>query len=52
MNDLVVSHRQKHNDMSWSGSGSVLLASIEVLKRNREWAKWFEEGDLEFKLAA
>lgn len=52
MNDLVVSHRQKHDGMSWSESGSVSLASIEVLKRNREWAKWFEEGDLEFKLAA
>ena len=52
MNDLVVSYRQKHDGISWSESGSVSLASIEVLKRNRKWAKWFEEGDLEFNLAA
>ena len=52
MNDLVVSDRQKHNGMSWSKAGSVALASLTVVKRNKEHKKWFEEGDLEFKFAA
>lgn len=52
MNDLVVSDRQKHNGMSWSVSGSVALASLTSLARNNEYAQWFEEGSIEFKLAA
>jgi len=52
MNDLVVSDRQKHNGMSWSVSGSVALASLTALARNNESALWFEEGNIEFKLAA
>jgi hypothetical protein len=52
MNDLVVSERQKHNGMSWSKSGSVGLATITALKRNKESDKWFREHELEFKLAA
>ncbi len=52
MNDLVVSDRQKHNGMSWSVCGSVALASLTALARNKEYALWFEEGNIEFKLAA
>ena len=52
MNDLIVSERQKHNGMSWSQCGSVALASLTALKRNREHVKWFREGDIDFKLAA
>jgi hypothetical protein len=52
MNDLIVSGRQKHNGMSWSKPGSVALASVTALKRNKEHKRWFENGDLEFKLAA
>jgi len=52
MNDLVVSSRQKHNGMSWSKAGSVSLATITALKRNKENDKWFETKDLDFKLAA
>jgi len=52
MNDLVVSDRQKHNGMSWSKEGSVALASITALIRNNEYALWFEQGNIEFKLAA
>ena len=52
MNDLIVSDRQKNNGMSWSKPGSVALASITVLKLNNEYGKWFEERDIEFKLAA
>lgn len=51
-NDLIVSDRQKHNGMSWSRSGSVALAALTALKRNKEYANWFEDGDLKFKLAA
>lgn len=52
MNDLVVAERQKHNGMSWSKNGSVAVASITSLKKNKEFEKWFEEKDIEFKLAA
>ena len=52
MNDLVVSERQKHNGMSWSKSGSLSLATITALKRNKENDKWFKEKEFVFKLAA
>jgi hypothetical protein len=52
MNDLIVSERQKHNGMSWSKPGSVALASVTTLKRNREVKRWFEKKEIEFKLAA
>lgn len=51
-NDLVVADRQKHNGMSWSRKGSVALASLTSLKRNNEDRKWFEEQEIDFKLAA
>jgi len=52
MNDLVVSDRQKLNGMSWSKNGSVALAAITALKRNKEHKRWFEKEEIEFKLAA
>jgi len=52
MNDLIVSDRQKHNGMSWSKAGSVALASVTALKRNKETKRWFEKQELEFKMAA
>lgn len=52
MNDLIVSDRQKHNGMSWSKRGSVALASVTALKRNREATNWLENQKIEFKLAA
>ncbi len=52
MNDLVVSERQKHNGMSWSKPGSVALASLTALKRNRETENWLENQKLDFKLVA
>ena len=52
MNDLIVSDRQKHNGMSWSKPGSVALASVTALKRNRETKSWFEKREIQFKLAA
>lgn len=52
MNDLLVSERQKHHGMSWSVSGSVSLAALAALKRNHEYAQWFDEGEIDFKLVA
>ncbi len=52
MNDLIVANRQKHNGMSWSKKGSVALATVTSIKRNKEYKKWFEEKNLKFKLAA
>lgn len=52
MNGLLVSERQKHNGMSWSVSGSTALASLTALARNNEHARWFNEGIIDFKLAA
>lgn len=52
MNDLLVAKRQKHNGMSWSVSGSVGLAALAALGRNHEYAQWFDEGDIPFKLVA
>jgi hypothetical protein len=51
-NDLIVADRQKHNGMSWSKSGSVALASVTALKKNKEYKTWFQEEELEFKLVS
>jgi hypothetical protein len=47
-NDLVVSDRQKHNGMSWSKPGSVALAALTALVRNREYNRWFQTATLSF----
>jgi hypothetical protein len=52
MNDLIVSERQKHNGMAWSKCGSVALAALTALKRNKESDTWFERKELNFRLAA
>jgi hypothetical protein len=52
MNDLIVFERQKHNGMSLSKQGSVALASVTAIKRNREDKIRFQKRELEFKLAA
>jgi hypothetical protein len=52
MNDLLVSGRQKHHGMSWSPGGSSALAALEAIKRNDEYQRWFEYGELELKWAA
>jgi len=50
-NDLIVSDRQKHNGMSWSKPGSVALAAITALVRNREYKRWFQTGTLSFSFS-
>lgn len=52
MNDLLVSDRQKHHGMSWSEGGSIALAALEALKRNRKYQHWFEFHEIELKQAA
>ena len=51
-NDLIVSERQKHNGMSWTKKGTVALATITALKQNNEHTKWFEDQEIDFKMAA
>jgi len=51
-NDLIVSDRQKHNGMSWTKKGTAALAAITALKQNNEHRKWFEDKDIDFKMAA
>jgi len=51
-NDFIISDRQKHNGMSWSKDGSILLACVAMIKRNNEYKKWFKKGELELKLVA
>lgn len=43
-NDLIVAHRQKHNGMSWSTSGSGALAQIVALIANHALHSWLN-GD-------
>lgn len=52
MNDLLVSHRQKHKGMSWSVSGSSAMAALEALKRNGEYQHWFEYHEIPLQQAA
>ena len=51
-NDLIVSHRQKRNGMSWSLSGSVALATLSALVRNAEYKQWFRSADLCFRFSS
>ena len=51
-NDLLVAARQKHNGMSWSKSGSVALAYVTALKKNRTYKTWFRKRELELKLVS
>jgi len=51
-NDLIVADRQKHNGMSWSKDGSVSLATVTALHKNKGQKNWFKNGTLEFKLVA
>jgi len=51
-NDLVVSARQKPTGMSWSKKGSVGLASVTAVRRNKEEQNWLQKGRIAFKLVA
>ncbi len=51
-NDLIVSERQKHNGMSWSKPGSVALATVTSVNRNKELHQWFDKGSIDFKLVS
>ena len=51
-NDLCVADRQKHRGMSWSREGSVALASITALQRNKELEAWCRSHTLSFDWVA
>jgi hypothetical protein len=51
-NDIVVSHRQKHNGMSWSTDGSVSLATLTAVRCNSEHMNWLREHDIRFTFKA
>lgn len=48
-NDNIVANRQKHNGTSWSKSGSVALASVTAMFKNKEENNWIKRRFLEFK---
>jgi hypothetical protein len=47
-NDLLVSHRQKQNGMSWSPDGSTSLATLTALCRNSEDYQWLLNQSIRF----
>ena len=47
-NDLIVSHRQKHNGMSWSDDGSLAFASVSAAHKNMELHNWIHCNDIGF----
>ena len=49
-NDLVVSHRQKHDGMSWSKSGSLSLAVITATCLNGDLINWVYNRDVGIEL--
>jgi hypothetical protein len=51
-NDLVVSDRQKHNGMSWSGYGSTSLATVTCIHQNSEQENWLLRRDIKFQFDA
>ena len=51
-NDIVVSHRQKHNGMSWSNKGSASFATVSSAYHNREILLWVHSHKINFDLRA
>ena len=51
-NDVIVSARQKNNGMSWSQVGSSALSTLQALVCNDNHRQWFDQGTVDFRLAA
>ena len=49
-NDQLVSARQKHQGMSWSEEGSLALAALSAVNRNRHQRPWLEGRVIPFTL--
>ena len=49
-NDQVVSSRQKHQGMSWSEEGSLALAALCTVTKNRHQRPWLEGHVIPFTL--
>jgi len=47
-NDILVSHRQKRNGMSWSEQGSLSLAALSAVRRNGHHRHWLEYNVIPF----
>ena len=50
-NDILVSHRQKHNGMSWSEQGSLSLAALSAVRRNGYQHHWLKDNVIPFKFS-
>jgi len=48
-NDNIVAKRQKHNGTSWSKCGSVSLASVTTMFKNKEQDNWIKRRTFRFK---
>lgn len=48
-NDNIVATRQKHNGTSWSKCGSVSLASVTTMFKNKESDNWIKRRTFGFK---
>jgi len=48
-NDNIVANRQKHNGTSWSNCGSVSLASVTTMFKNKEQDNWIKRRTFRFK---
>ena len=49
-NDIVVSHRQKHDGMSWSKSGSLGLAAVTATCLNGDLINWTYNKEIGLEL--
>lgn len=49
-NDQLVSTRQKHQGMSWSKDGSLALAALSAVVKNRHCAPWLKGHIIPFTL--
>jgi len=49
-NDLVVSHRQKHDGMSWCKDGSLSLAVVTATCLNGDLLNWVQRRDVGIRL--
>ena len=48
-NDNIVANRQKHNGTSWSKCGTVSLASVTTMFKNKEQDNWIKRRTFGFK---
>jgi len=47
-NDVMVSHRQKYQGMSWSATGSTSLATLSSVGLNSQQSNWLTHHEITF----